>query len=334
MRGPGIALIALMAVAPCAALTAPIDASPRPVARTTVRPEAMVPAALVLPTLVLPTAPPPDLAPRAPLSAGDTPLRPRPRPGARSVAVLGGLVNAAMSVRPHARPPAAQRPAEIVQVAAPASYLAVAIAVRPPVRPENLRRLSQAKAVAYVTQPMTEAITGRKGSVCGDPAIRGTTIPPIAARIKGCGLADGVRITSVAGVKLSTPADIDCTTAKALKAWVTGGAIPAVGKRGGGLSTLQVAASYACRGRNNQKGAKISEHGKGHAIDISGLVLANGTSVSVLKGWGSDAHGKALASMRKSACGPFTTVLGPGSDRFHSDHLHFDTARGRGPYCH
>lgn len=74
-------------------------------------------------------------------------------------------------------------------------------------------------------------------------------------------------------------------------------------------------------------------HGRGGAIDIAGYILANGTEVSVLKGWGSDAHGTTLVSMRKGACGTFNTVLGPGSDRFHRDHLHFDTAQGRGPYC-
>ncbi len=327
-------LTALLATAPLAALAAPPEVSLRPLARASAHSEMVIRTALVLPRLALPTAPPPDLVLRASGPAGGSAFRPKPRPGARSVGVLGASGDEAMSIRPHARPPGAQRPAEIIQVAAPASYLAVAVAVRPPVRPENLRRLSQAKAVAYVTQPMTEAITGRKGSVCGDPQIRGTTIPPIAARMNGCGLADGVQVTSVAGVKLSTPANIDCKTAKALKSWVTRGAIPAIGKRGGGLAALQVAASYSCRPRNSQKGAKVSEHGKGHAIDIGGVVLANGTAVSVLKGWGSDAHGRTFASMRKAACGPFTTVLGPGSDRFHSDHLHFDTARGRGPYCH
>ncbi len=220
-----------------------------------------------------------------------------------------------------------------MQVAAPASVLALAAVTRRPARPENLRRLSQARAVAYVTQPMPEAITGRKGALCGDPAIRGTTIPPIVARVRGCGLQDAIRVTSVAGVKLTTPADIDCTTAKALKTWVTDGAVPAVGRRGGGLAALQVAASYACRPRNNQKGAKISEHGRGRAVDIGGFILANGTAVSVLKGWGSEANGTVLASMRKSACGTFNTLLGPGSDSHHRDHLHLDTARGRGPYC-
>ena len=328
MRRLRAALFALVVATPHAGFADPLDASPRPAARASARPDSASPAVFVQP---LPATSRAALAER--VAARDPVLRPKPRPGARSVGVWGTSATEAMSIRPHARPPAAQRPAAIVQLAAPSSYLAVTAAVRPPARPENLRRLSQFRAIGYVTKPATEAITGRKGSVCGDPEIRGTTIAPIAARMKGCGLSDGVRVTSVAGVKLSVPADLDCTTAKALKSWVERGAIPAVGKRGGGLTTLQVAASYSCRPRNGRSGAKVSEHGKGRAIDISGLILANGTAVSVRKGWGSDALGKMLVTMRKSACGPFNTVLGPGSDRFHSDHLHFDTARGRGAYC-
>ncbi len=336
MSGARIVVAAWLIAVPCMAPASPPETSLRPQARVSFIPDeaAKGPATLVLPKLVLAAAPPAGLVAPEPDAMSEPGARPKPRPGARAIAVFGGAETEAMSVRPHARPPAAQRPAEIVQVAAPVSVLAVASVARPPVRPENLRRLSQAKAVAYVTQPLPEAITGRKGSVCGDPAIKGTTIPPIAAKVKGCGLQDGVRVTSVAGVTLSTPADIDCSTARALKNWVTRSVIPAVGKRGGGLSALQVAASYSCRPRNNQKGAKISEHGKGHAVDIGGFLLANGTAVSVLKGWGSDANGRMLASMRKSACGTFTTVLGPGSDGYHRDHFHLDTARRRGPYCH
>ena len=334
MRAMRIVVVAWLALAPCATLAAPPESSLRPPARSSaISPGATVlPATFVLPELRLASAPPADLA-APPAGIASDGIRPRPRAGSRAVAVLGGARTDAMSRRPHARPPAAQHPAEIVQVAAPASALALAAVARPPARPENLRRLSQARAVAYVTQPLPEAITGQKGALCGEPAIRGTTIPPIAAGVRGCGLQDAVRVTSVAGVKLTTPADIDCTTARALKDWVTDGAVPAVGRRGGGLAALQVAASYACRPRNNQKGAKISEHGKGRAIDIGGFVLANGTAVSVLKGWGSEANGAVLASMRKSACGTFNTVLGPGSDSHHRDHLHLDTARGRGPYC-
>ena len=227
----------------------------------------------------------------------------------------------------------AQRPAEVLQIAAGPGVTTVFASVHPPARPENLRRLSQARAVLRVPQPAPEPLTGQKGAVCGDPAIRGTALAAIPARLDGCGLEEGVRVRAVAGVALSSPVDIDCPTARALKRWVETGVEPAIGRRGGGVVALSVAASYSCRPRNNVRGARVSEHGRGRAIDISGYVLANGTAVSVLKGWGSQAHGRALSAMRRAACGPFNTVLGPGSDRYHRDHLHLDTARGRGPYC-
>ena len=79
---------------------------------------------------------------------------------------------------------------------------------------------------------------------------------------------------------------------------------------------------------------RLSEHGKGRAIDISGLVLANGEVITVLKGWRQPGESKLLKTLHKAACGPFGTVLGPNSDRFHQDHFHFDTARYRsGAFC-
>ena len=109
---------------------------------------------------------------------------------------------------------------------------------------------------------------------------------------------------------------------------------PALRRKGGGLKSLRVAAHYSCRSRNNQKGAKISEHGRGRAIDISGFHLADGSEISVLNGWSAGSTRKTMHQLHKGACGPFGTVLGPNSDRFHQDHFHFDTARYRsGRYC-
>ena len=176
--------------------------------------------------------------------------------------------------------------------------------------------------------------TGKKGALCGDPAIKGQTLGPIAGRIRGCGVADAVKVTSVDGVALSTPATMDCATAQALKTWVVKGAKPAVGEAGGGIKSLTVAGSYVCRSRNNKNGEKISEHGRGKAIDIGAITLVNGTSITVLKGWNDRSQGKILKKMHKAACGPFGTVLGPSADAYHRDHFHFDTSRHRnGTYC-
>jgi hypothetical protein len=121
---------------------------------------------------------------------------------------------------------------------------------------------------------------------------------------------------------------MDCGTAIALNKWVDKTVKPTF-KRRGPVVQLQVAAHYACRTRNNQKGARVSEHGKGRAIDISGFVMADGEVVTVLKGWRKNPSQKQLKKIWRGACGPFGTVLGPNSDRYHADHFHLDTARYR-----
>ncbi len=89
------------------------------------------------------------------------------------------------------------------------------------------------------------------------------------------------------------------------------------------------AGSYSCRPRNNQRGAKLSEHSFGNALDVMGFVLADGREISVVKGWrGRDpAEQEFLREAFVGACRYFTTVLGPGSDAFHYDHFHIDLAR-------
>jgi hypothetical protein len=138
-----------------------------------------------------------------------------------------------------------------------------------------------------------------------------------------------VRIRSVDGVRLSEGALMDCTTAEALLDWVQEGARPAVGGRGGGLAGFEIMGHYACRPRNNQAGARLSQHGLGRAIDIGAVVLQDGSRLSIAGDW----PDPALTQMHEAACGIFSTTLGPGSDGFHEDHLHYDTTRGRGAYC-
>ncbi|WP_298568086.1 extensin family protein [uncultured Aliiroseovarius sp.] len=257
---------------------------------------------------------------------------------------LGGVVLAAMfsttamsappdsSLRPTPRPASNQgviatSGAQLAAAVAAPTRLAVARSLRPNKRPKGFSR----KVAASMPAP---ANVGRKGRVCGVNEIKGQAVSAIPGKIRGCGVADPVRVTEVSGVKLSQAAVMDCTTAKALNNWVRTGVFPAVGRLGGGPSSLRVVAHYACRTRNNKSGAKISEHGKGRALDIAAVRLKNGAEISVLKGWRDPVQGKVLKSMHKAACGPFGTVLGPNADRYHQDHLHLDTARYRsGAYC-
>lgn len=205
----------------------------------------------------------------------------------------------------------------------PSSRLATGFSRRPFTRPDAVLRKAMAKRQERA-----------RGAVCGDPAIQGESVGFVPGRISGCGIENAVQVRSVSGIGLSQQAVMDCGTAQALKLWVDKGMKPAVGEYRGGVKQLRVAAHYACRGRNNQAGARISEHGKGRAIDISGFVMGDGTEITVLKDWNRKNTGAILRAMHKRACGIFGTVLGPQSDRFHQDHFHFDTARYRsGSYC-
>ncbi|MDW3224992.1 MAG: extensin family protein [Paracoccaceae bacterium] len=173
-----------------------------------------------------------------------------------------------------------------------------------------------------------------KGAICGDPDIQGESVGRVPGRISGCGVPQAVKVRSVSGITLSQRAVMDCATAQALKTWVDTSVKPAFRKQRGGVKGLRVAAHYACRTRNNKKGARISEHGKGRAIDVSGFQMGDGSTISVLKGWNARDTNQAMRKVHRGACGPFGTVLGPNADSYHLDHFHFDTARYRnGTYC-
>lgn len=173
-----------------------------------------------------------------------------------------------------------------------------------------------------------------KGSVCGDPSIKGEFVGEVSHSNSGCGIDNAVRVSSIGGVTLSQQSLMKCETARTLKGWVEGDLDRVVGIMGGGVSSLKVASHYACRTRNSRKGARLSEHAKGHAIDIAAIRLEDGTELSVLQDWGGGRKGRMLKELHAGACGPFGTVLGPNSDVHHRDHFHFDIAEhGYGPYC-
>lgn len=203
----------------------------------------------------------------------------------------------------------------------------VAGSLRPQPRTRKLERTAR-------RQQTQQAKLRAKGAICGDPDIQGDVLGSVPSETRGCGLNDAVQVRSVAGIDLSEHAVMDCATATALKTWVERSAKPTFKRTGGGLRSLHVAGHYVCRTRNHQTGARISEHGRGKAVDISGFKMRDGTTITVLDGWNARGSAKALRRLHTEACGTFGTVLGPQSDRHHRDHFHFDTARhGSGAFC-
>ncbi len=183
--------------------------------------------------------------------------------------------------------------------------------------------------------PEYNDLAGTAGLVqlCGNPDLLGQKIDAIDGT-GACGIPNAVSVEFVSGVRLSQPARLNCRTANTLADWVKDDAQAAMRQIRSRITEMTVLASYACRSRNSQRGARLSEHALGNAIDIGAFTLANGDVLSVENDWGNGRKGRVMEALHQSACGPFGTVLGPLSDRFHYNHFHLDTARYRsGSYC-
>ena len=156
-----------------------------------------------------------------------------------------------------------------------------------------------------------------------------------------CGIATPLMVDEIGvdefAVALAPAALVDCAVAGAFTQWLEEDVQPAARSiLGQWVVGVRVASSYACRGRNGDPNAPLSEHAFGRAIDISAFQLADGTWVNV-RSFAVDTAPEAefLDAIRTGACGPFTTVLGPGV-ALHDDHLHLDLAThsaNGGLYC-
>ena len=153
----------------------------------------------------------------------------------------------------------------------------------------------------------------------------------------GCHVYNAFKVQSISHVALNQSSVLNCSVVQTTGLWLQRIVQPAAEDQfGERVVKIEVPSAYACRTRNSVRGAKLSEHAKGNAIDVSAFILASGRRVSVLKDWnGSRDARNFLRNVRAEACGPFKTVLGPGSDMHHKDHLHLDLQRHRsgGSYC-
>ena len=140
---------------------------------------------------------------------------------------------------------------------------------------------------------------------------------------------NSVILPDQAKVAVAPPATLRCAMAEEVALWLREDVAPAALKLGAPLRGLDNFDSYECRGRNRVRGATLSEHGRANALDVRAFRLANGeviglTDVNVAKDW--------REALRASACARFSTVLGPGSDGSHEEHIHLDLAERRGGY--
>jgi hypothetical protein len=176
--------------------------------------------------------------------------------------------------------------------------------------PPSACRLALTEAIAIA--PSIPAISG-PGACGGDDLVR----------LEAVVLADNKQVA------VKPAAILRCTMAAAVADWVRSDMAPLAQRLGTTLAELDNFDSFECRGRNRVSGAKMSEHGRANALDIRGLKFANGQSLPLTdRGVAREQREAVLHSV----CARFTTVLGPGSDWYHEDHIHLDLAERRGGY--
>ncbi|MGZ3286209.1 MAG: extensin family protein [Xanthobacteraceae bacterium] len=142
----------------------------------------------------------------------------------------------------------------------------------------------------------------------------------------GCGGEDLVRLEAVVlpdkhRVAVKPAAILRCKMASAIADWIRTDMTPLAAGLGSEISDLDNFDSFECRGRNRVAGAQLSEHGRANALDVRGVKLANGQAISLTD---RGVPRELRESVLHSVCTRFTTVLGPGSDGYHEDHIHLD----------
>jgi hypothetical protein len=154
-----------------------------------------------------------------------------------------------------------------------------------------------------------------------------------------CRVAAPVTLTHAGDIALMPKALVDCATAATIAAWLTDTVAPkAEAMLGAKLTAIKTFDAYNCRTTNNVKGADLSEHARGRAVDIAAFKVGERWITVGAKDL-AETDQAFLDAVRASACGPFTTVLGPGTDPQHYNHFHLDLASrqtagpSHGLYC-
>lgn len=152
---------------------------------------------------------------------------------------------------------------------------------------------------------------------------------------RDCGIANAVRVSQpVPGIRIDSPALMRCETAVALGSWLRDFVQPAAATlKRGPVVTLAKGSGYQCRRRNNLPDGKLSEHAFGNAIDIMAFGFKDGSQIKVAPREREGSREESFQdAVRATACLHFTTVLGPGSDDAHSNHLHLDVIARNGGF--
>ena len=142
-----------------------------------------------------------------------------------------------------------------------------------------------------------------------------------------CAIATPVRLKAVKWpprwkIRLPDEPTLSCQFGERFGHWLRDVVAPLIaGELAVELKSVHTGPGYECR--NRAETGKISAHASGLAVDVASFELANGRTLAIKPN--GDEHLRATVdAIRVAACGSFTTVIGPGSDAAHAEHMHVD----------
>jgi hypothetical protein len=205
----------------------------------------------------------------------------------------------------------------------------------PAAQPEEPAVAKQTPAEA--DKPTEQAAPAPQPSACRLALSEAIAIAPSIPDIHGaggCGGEDLVRLEAVVlpdkgRVAVKPAAILRCTMASAVADWIRTDMAPLARSLGSVITDLDNFDSFECRGRNRVVGAALSEHGRANALDVRSVKLADGRSISLTD---RTVPRELRESVLHSVCARFATVLGPGSDWYHEDHIHLDLMERHNDY--
>jgi hypothetical protein len=141
---------------------------------------------------------------------------------------------------------------------------------------------------------------------------------------RGCVVADPIRLDASGRILWERPPLLACPLAAALGRFAEGALQPAALRElGQPVVRLHHLGAWDCRTRTGSL-FRMSEHAGGRAIDLAAFELADGRRVAVKTDWENGRSGRFLRAVATAACGYFSVVLTPETDRHHQDHFHLD----------
>jgi hypothetical protein len=188
--------------------------------------------------------------------------------------------------------------------------------------PLRVSALGGGSALGFAEAPRPPGGIGRSYGTVATAAVTPFYDPPF-------GSDRGRAAASSAPVSITPSATLACPMVSELDRWITNAVQPAAMRWFGvPVSEIRQISAYSCRGMNGNSRARISEHAFGNALDIASFTLANGRTITVKGGWrGLPEEQGFLRDIQGAACDQFTTVLAPGSNIYHYDHIHLDLMR-------